>query len=165
MVCLMAFICTYVVLLEPFFHSYLFSLILCFRVKDLFRQTSDSNSVFSSRTKPASTSVCVRQCVGLNDHRMNDTLQNQLGDAVTFFYFKRCVRVIEQDDTDIATVVLVDDTGTNVDEILPCQSRAWCDAAVCAFGHFDLYVRLHQLLATCRDNRIVCTIREIFIDC
>lgn len=111
----------------------------------------------ASGTESTCTTCRFSEAVSLNDFWINDAFANQLSDAITFFDIEINVRVIEQNHANIAAVVLVNDASTNIDEILPCQSRAWCDTSICSIRHFDLNVSLYQCFSASRHNEIVCT--------
>lgn len=99
----------------------------------------------------------ISEAFGFFDDRIGDAFANQLCDTVTFLNLKIDVRKIEQNDANVAAVVLIDDTGTNVNWIFPCQARTWCNTAVGSFWHLDLNVGLNELFATSRNNVIVGT--------
>lgn len=65
----------------------------------------------------------VGETVCLDDCRIYDAFTNQLSDAITFLDIKIFIRMIEQNDANIAAVILIDDTSTNVDKIFPCMSK------------------------------------------
>ena len=80
--------------------------------------------------------VCVCVCVCVRAH------------VYTCITFKVHIRVVEENDADVAPVVLVNDPGPGIYEVLPGQARPWCDAAVGSGWHFDGDVSLHHLLAS-----------------
>ena len=63
--------------------------------------------------------------------------------------------MVEEHDADVAGVVLVDDAGADVDEVLGGEAGARCDAAVGAVRDADLEVGLGDGLALRGDGEVV----------
>lgn len=115
----------------------------------------------SSWTETTSTTIRFGQTVGLNQCRVDDTFTNQLSDTVTLFHIKINVRVIEQNNTNISTIVLVDNAGAHINEIFPCQTWTRCYTAICPVRYFNLDVSLHQSFSASWNNCIVCTVKSL----
>ena len=62
----------------------------------------------------------------LDDFGCDDAFEHELGDAVAALDLKILLGMVKEDNTHIATVVLVDDTGSSVDKVLPGEPRARC---------------------------------------
>lgn len=119
----------------------------CFRIREIL--------IGSSASESAGTALCVAQVCDFLDGRIEDALADQLSNAIALGNGKVYVRVVEQDDADISTIVLVNDSSADVNEVLDCQTRARGDAAVTAFRKLDLDVSLDDSLATSRNHDIV----------
>jgi len=64
--------------------------------------------------------------------------------------------VVEEHNADVSAVILVDDTGTNIDVVLPCEAGARGDAAVGAVWHHDTLQTNKTQLGTEREELCVC---------
>ena len=70
------------------------------------------------------------QVLHLHNLRRGDALEDELSDAVTLLHLKVLLAVVEQDDADVAAVIVVDDARAGVDEVLPRESGPRGDARV-----------------------------------
>lgn len=114
-----------------------------------------SNLLDASWTKAAFATDCFSEAISFDDLWINDTFTDQLSDAVTFLDIEIDLRVIEQNDTNIAAVVLIDDTSSDVDEIFPGQAWSWSNTSISSVWHFDLDISLYQCFTTCRNNGVI----------
>lgn len=71
----------------------------------------------ASWTKTAIAASRFGECVNLDDIGISNAFANQLCNAIALLDFERRGRVVEENDADIAAVILIDDAGPNVDEI------------------------------------------------
>mmetsp|Transcript_7900 Transcript_7900/g.19762 ORF Transcript_7900/g.19762 Transcript_7900/m.19762 type:complete len:242 (-) Transcript_7900:236-961(-) len=109
----------------------------------------------ASAAKATSATLRVIQLSNLLHHRSHDALQDELSDAVALLDLEVDVAVVEQDHLNVATVVLVDDTSTSVNGVLPGQARARSDASIRAVRHLDGNAGVHHGLATGGDHGIL----------
>lgn len=72
--------------------------------------------------------------------------------------------MVEQDNANIAAVIFVDDSSSDVDEILDGQARSWGNATVAALWELDLDVSLDDELATSRNNAIVSAVEKKLVN-
>lgn len=72
------------------------------------------------RTEPAGSAHALLQLGDLEHLRGVDALQDELRDAVALRDGEVGVRVVEQEDLDLAAVVCVYDSGAGVDEVPGC---------------------------------------------
>ena len=70
------------------------------------------------------------QVLHLHNLRRGDALEDELSDAVTLLHLEVLLAVVEQDDADVAAVIVVDDARAGVDEVLPRESGPGGDARV-----------------------------------
>lgn len=88
----------------------------------------DPNS--TSASKSASATNALLQLLDLLDLRSDDPLKDELGNPVPLLNLVIRVRVVEQQDLDLATVVGVDDARPGVDEVLGREARPRRNTAV-----------------------------------
>ena len=81
-------------------------------------------------SETARTPVRGVQVLDLRNLRRGDALEDELSDAVTLLHLEVLLAVVEQDDADVAAVIVVDDARAGVDEVLPRESGPGGDARV-----------------------------------
>lgn len=109
----------------------------------------------SSATESSCAALSVAQGWKLLECWIEDSLADQLGNAVSLSDGELDFRMVKQNDANVAAIVFVDDSGSNVDEVLGCQSGAWGDASVAALGKLDLDVSLDDELTASRNNAVI----------
>lgn len=70
-----------------------------------------------------------------------------------------CIAMVEEQHQDFAPVILINDTSTDVYEVLGSQTRAWGNTAICTMRHMDGDACLHRVLPASRDDAILSTAR------
>lgn len=73
----------------------------------------------ASRAKAASSALGIIQRLDLHNVRGGDALEDELSDAIAALHLESSLGVIEEEDTDVSTVVTIDHAGANIDEVLP----------------------------------------------
>lgn len=63
--------------------------------------------------------------------------------------------MVEQDDSNLPPVVLIDDPGPGVNAMLCSQARPWRYPAVRARGGLDCQASLHDALPSSRDHTVL----------
>lgn len=91
----------------------------------------DSTAEATRGAKPASAADAVLQLCDLDHVGRVDALEHELRDAVALGDGEVGVRVVEQENLDLAAVVGVDDARAGVDVVLAGEAGAGGDAAVC----------------------------------
>merc|ERR550519_193339 len=86
--------------------------------------------LLSSGAVTASTSFRFLQFLYFDELWCADLFYHKLRDAITFVHLKWFVVVIEENDADITTVVVIHHTGPNIDEMFGSQSRSRSHASV-----------------------------------
>ena len=69
------------------------------------------------------------------------------------------VAVVEKDDADLSSIVLVNDTSASVNKVLYCEARARSHTAVGVVGDGDSKASLNDAFATSRDEGILSTVK------
>lgn len=64
------------------------------------------------------------------------------------------VAVVEQNDVHLPTIVLIDNSGTNVNRVLPGQTRARCHAPISTRRHLNGQSSPHHSFAASRHGGI-----------
>jgi hypothetical protein len=70
------------------------------------------------------------------------------------------VAVVEENNTNVTPIVFIDDTSTNIDEILDCKARARGHTSIGAGGNGNGKISLRDTLAAGRDHNIVSTVNK-----
>lgn len=81
-------------------------------------------------SETARTPVRGVQVLDLRNLRRGDALEDELSDAVTLLHLEVLLAVVEQDDADVAAVVVVHDARAGIDEVLPREPGPRRDARV-----------------------------------
>lgn len=115
----------------------------------------DSNSFGSSASESSSSALGVAQSWKFLQSWVEDSFANQLGDTVALSDSKLDIRVVEQNDANVAAVIFVNDSSSDIDEVLSCQSRTRSDAAIATFGKLNLDVRFDNELSTGRNHAVI----------
>jgi hypothetical protein len=90
-----------------------------------------------------------------------DELAHQLGDPVPLIHLELRLGMVEHNHTKIPREVLVNDAGTNVDEVLGGQAGPGGHAAIGPGRHPDLEVGLGDKLALRRDDVVVRAVQVV----
>jgi hypothetical protein len=97
--------------------------------------------------------------VDLGQFRRDKWLANKLSDSITLLNPKRSVGMIEQDDTERASIIVIDDTGTDVDRMMKNETRPRSDSTVCTQRHSDPQVSANDLLVSRLNRDVHCRIK------
>ncbi|KAL3669966.1 hypothetical protein V7S43_019108 [Phytophthora oleae] len=111
--------------------------------------------IYTSATKAPSTTCSLLNRVHLLDIGILNLLEDQLCHSVPTLDRKILAGVVEQDHTNIAAVISVNDASACVDKFLPREARTRRHTRVAAVRHSDDEVRLNETLATCWDHAVV----------
>lgn len=118
---------------------------------------------YASRAISSSTSLSIIELSNFFDLRSDDTLQDELCNAVPLLDDKVVATMIEKNDPDVATVVFIDDTSTSVDEILDSKTRTRSNTSIGAGRDGYGKIGLYDALTTSRNDSILST--EIYNRC
>lgn len=111
--------------------------------------------VGAGASEAASSTLGLAQRLDFLELWIEDLLADQLCNAVAFGDGELDIRMIEEDDTQIAAIILVHHSRSNIYEVLGGESGSGSDASIAAFGKFDLDVGLDDHLASSRDHAVV----------
>lgn len=100
--------------------------------------------VCSSASKASSTTLGIGQCSNFLQAWVENSFANKLSYAITFGDSELNIGMIEQDNADISTIIFIDYSRADVDEVFGGQTWAWSDTAVTAFRKLDLNVSFNN---------------------
>src|ERR1044071_6250084 len=92
--------------------------------------------------------------------RKTHLFNNELRYAISLMYLEINVGLIDEEDPQRPTIVLVYHTGTNVKFVFRGQTRSWRNPAICSQWQGYRNVRVHQVSITCLDG---CLLRRVQI--
>jgi hypothetical protein len=93
--------------------------LLC-NVQAIQQQCARALLLHTSRTKASGSSLSLVEFLHNLDIGHDDSLENQLCDSIAFVDGKVLLTMVEQHHSHIAAIVLIDNTGTDINVILPC---------------------------------------------
>lgn len=125
------------------------------RVEVLLVNSSASKSSFSSQS--------LIEALHLQNLCWLNLLNNDLGDSVVFPYvnsnklldFEVFSSMVEQDDTNLSSVIFIDDTSTDVDGIFPGKTRSGSNSAVCVGWDHPAETSLDHGFTSSRDSGLL----------
>src|SRR5210317_1778015 len=113
------------------------------------------------RPKTTRASLSVLNCTNFLNFGCLTSFQNELCDAIPFFYLKVFVSMIEENDFDFTSIIRIDDTGTDLNTMLHGETRSRGDPPIHTTRKRYCNTGTHESAMRRRYNNCVATIQII----